>query len=121
MRIAVLGAAASALLGGTLAVTPLTSVSTPLQTATTCGKSGVVCDKVASVLMPETPAPSGASAPSAQFGAEPAGNVVTPPGPAEPGGAAAPASGEVPALSSPGLGGGGGVPSADALPGVGIA
>ncbi len=33
MRIAVLGAAASALLGGTLAVTPLTSVSTPLPAA----------------------------------------------------------------------------------------
>ena len=59
MRIAVLGAAASALLGGTLAVTPLTSVSTPLPATGTCGKGGAVCERVASVLMPETPKPSG--------------------------------------------------------------
>ncbi|CPR08639.1 hypothetical protein BN971_01320 [Mycobacterium bohemicum DSM 44277] len=57
MRIALLGAAASALLGGTLAVTPLTSVSTPLPTGGSCG-GAAKCERVASVLMPETPKPA---------------------------------------------------------------
>jgi hypothetical protein len=98
MRIAVLGAAASALLGGTLAVTPLTSVSTPLPSAGTCSNGGAACGKVASVLMPETPTPSG---PAAQAGAAPAAQERG--GPAE----VAPAAN----LMAPG------VPSKPGLPG----
>src|SRR5215472_3778921 len=64
MRVAVLGAAASALLGGTLAVTPLTSVSTPLPPLGACGNGGS-CGKVSSVLVPATPTPS---EPAAQDG-----------------------------------------------------
>ncbi|MCW2660392.1 MAG: hypothetical protein JWP83_1544, partial [Mycobacterium sp.] len=73
MRIVVLGAVASALMGGTLAVTPLTSVSTPLPAAGPCGNGGAVCQKVASVLMPETPpsAPGVQAAPAAQTGLAP--------------------------------------------------
>ena len=81
MRIAVLGAAASALLGGTLAITPLTSVSSPLPPLGACGNGGS-CGKVSSVLMPETPPPGPGSAPAAQAGGpptfSPAGNAKTP-------------------------------------------
>ena len=66
MRIAVAGAAAAAVLGGLLAVTPLTTVSTPMPGAATCanGGAGAGCEKLASVLMPESPKP--APAPAAQ-------------------------------------------------------
>jgi hypothetical protein len=66
MRIALIGAAASALLGGTLAVTPLTSVSTPLSAGAAC--SGAKCERLAAVLLPDTPQP-GPDAASAQPGA----------------------------------------------------
>ncbi len=86
MRIALLGAAASALVGGTLAVTPLTSVSTPIQASGACG--GAKCERVASVLMPETPKPSGDLVSPAPTPFTPAANV-TPPEPATPGGPSA--------------------------------
>ncbi|MCV7381985.1 hypothetical protein H7K38_25560 [Mycobacterium alsense] len=122
MRIAVLGAAASAFVGGTLAVTPLTSVSTPIPATGTCGK-GVVCEKVASVIMPEAPAPSGEGVPAAQAGGpvtpfSEAANVIAPPGPPAPGGGPA-AAGAVPGFGgSPGAGIGG-APGAG-VPGAGV-
>ena len=126
MRIAVLGAAASALVGGTLAVTPLTSVSTPIPATGTCGKGVAVCEKVASVLMPETPKPSGPQAePAAQTGApatpsSEAANAIAPGVPAQPGGGPA-AAAAVPGVSAPGIGVGGGAPApAAAVPGVGL-
>ncbi|QZA16824.1 hypothetical protein K3U93_19645 [Mycobacterium malmoense] len=112
MRIAVLGAAASALMGGTLAVTPLTSVSTPLPAAGGCGTGGAVCEKVASVLMPETPKSSGAAADAVAPHAAPfseASNVIAPGVPAEPGVPSAAAA--VPGVGGPGVGVGGGVPA----------
>src|SRR5438067_10630545 len=93
MRIAVLGAVASALMGGTLAVTPLTSVSTPLPAAGPCSNGGAPCQRVASVLMPETPpsAPGTQAAPAANAGEAPkpaadAANPAGPGGPPTPGG-----------------------------------
>ncbi|OBA68759.1 hypothetical protein A5641_17505 [Mycobacterium sp. 1554424.7] len=110
MRIAVLGAVASALMGGTLAVTPLTSVSTPLPAAGPCVNG---CQKAASVLMPETPpsAPGTQVAPAANTGGDvpkPAADVANvPPTPGGPGATGA-VSG-VPRGSS-----GGGAPSSGA-------
>ena len=62
MRVAIVGAAAAAVLGGALAVAPLT-ISNQSRTSTggTCS-AGQQCDKLASVLMPETGKP-GAMAP----------------------------------------------------------
>jgi hypothetical protein len=126
MRIAVLGAAAAALLGGTLAVTPVTSVSTPMPTGGTCsnGMGGAGCEKLASVLMPEAPAPAAQQAPT-PF--PEAGNVIAPGVAPEPSGPAA--ANIVPGVATgPGVGGGapviGGavVPGADlgALPNVNL-
>jgi hypothetical protein len=84
MRIAVMGAAAAALLGGTLALTPLSSVGTPTQRGETCdsGTTGEHCQRLASALMPGYPAsaelpapaaaPAAATAPAAPAPAEPA-------------------------------------------------
>jgi len=128
MRVAVLGVAASALLGGTLAVTPLTSVSPLLPPAgAQCGSD---CGKVASVLVPETPTPSGSSgAPAAQVAgphASPA--AANAPGASQqpgggpsaaravPGGSSSGASaGGAPAAGLPGLGG---VPDVGGAPGM---
>ena len=59
MRTALIGAAASAMLGGTLAITPLTTVNTPLPVAATAAGTcaGGKCERVASVLMPDSPKP----------------------------------------------------------------
>lgn len=116
MRIAVLGAAASALLGGTLAITPLTSVSSPLPPLGACGNGGS-CGKVSSVLMPETPPPGPGSAPAAQVGgpAKPAGNVKTP-GTSQQPGTGTSAARAVPGASSTGTGAGG-APAAGVPPG----
>lgn len=57
MRIAIIGATVSAVLGGALAAMPVSSVSTPLPTGGTCG-SGVQCERLASVLIPATAAPA---------------------------------------------------------------
>ena len=113
MRIAVLGAAASALLGGTLAITPLTSVSSPLPPLGACGNGGS-CGKVSSVLMPETPPPGPGSA---QVGgpAKPAGNVKTP-GTSQQPGTGTSAARAVPGASSTGTGAGG-APAAGVPPG----
>jgi len=58
MRVAIVGAAAAAVLGGALAVAPLT-ISNQSRTSTggTCS-AGQQCDKLASVLMPETGKPA---------------------------------------------------------------
>ncbi len=110
MRIALAGAAASALLGGTLALTPLTSVTTPLTGGGTCG--GAKCERVASVLMPETPKPMASEPGPGQFSQ--AAYVTPPGGPAEPGAPSA-ASVTPGVASTPGFVGGGapaaGVPS----------
>src|SRR3981081_4526015 len=125
MRIALLGAAASALLGGTLAVTPLTSVSTPIPTSGTCSIGGK-CERAASVLMPETPKPAPDAAQPGPF--NDVANVTPPGGPAAPGDAAA--AGATPGAGmGPGCvgGSGGGAPAAagdgatlPALPDVGV-
>jgi hypothetical protein len=66
MRTAILGAAASALVGGTLAITPVTSISSiPPPGGPACANG---CDQAGAVLMPESAKPQ---APSA----EPAANV----------------------------------------------
>ena len=60
MRVAIAGATAAAVLGGALAVAPLTvSNQTRTLPGGTC-TAGQQCDKLASVLMPETGKPSGA-------------------------------------------------------------
>jgi len=112
MRVAVLGVAASALLGGTLAVTPLTSVSPLLPPAgAQCGSD---CGKVASVLVPETPTPSGSSgAPAAQV----AGPHASPAAANAPGASQQPGGGPSAARAVPG-GSSGGAPAAG-LPGLG--
>src|SRR6516165_5639538 len=117
MRVAVLGVAASALLGGTLAVTPLTSVSPLLPPAgAQCGSD---CGKVASVLVPETPTPSGSSgAPAAQVAgphASPA--AANAPGASQQPGGGPSAARAVPGGSSSGASAGGA--PAGALPGLG--
>ena len=119
MRVAVLGVAASALLGGTLAVTPLTSVSPLLPPAgAQCGSD---CGKVASVLVPQTPTPSGSSgAPAAQAAgphASPAAANATAPGASQQPGGGPSAARAVPGGSSSGAGAGGA--PAGALPGLG--
>lgn len=102
MRVAIVGAAAAAVLGGALAVAPLT-ISNQSRTSTggTCS-AGQQCDKLASVLMPETgkpgamapkgapsalepqePAPPAAAAPRPP--AEPAAYTPPNPSPANPG------------------------------------
>ncbi len=54
MRTAILGAAASALLGGTLAITPVTSVSSmPASGGPACDN----CEQAGSLVMPETAKP----------------------------------------------------------------
>src|SRR6516162_1994495 len=115
MRVAVLGVAASALLGGTLAVTPLTSVSPLLPPAgAQCGSD---CGKVASVLVPATPTPSGSSgAPAAPHASPAAANATAPGASQQPGGGPS-AARAVPGGSSSG-GSAGGAPAAG-LPGLG--
>ena len=110
MRIAVLGAAAAAFVGGTLAVTPLTTVSAPLPAGATChGAGGSGCEKLAAVLMPEAPKPIAQHAEAPPFSE--AANVIAPPPAPEPG--VPSAAGEVPTGGAGGLvggGGGGGAP-----------
>lgn len=64
MRIAALGAAAAAMLGGTLAVSPVSSVGPPTPSGAVCANSaaGADCDRLASVLMPNSAAQSGQAA-----------------------------------------------------------
>src|SRR5271154_5483999 len=97
MRIAVMGAAAAAMLGGTLAVMPISTVSTPMRSAG-CGAG---CERLASVLIPAPDAPSGAAqsgtvqpvaAHPAPAQASSAANVIAPgvsPEPGEPSAASA--------------------------------
>ncbi|WP_421844460.1 hypothetical protein [Mycobacterium sp.] len=65
MRVAVAGVAAAAALGGALAVTPLT-LSTPSSMPRETCSAGQQCDRLASVLMPETATVSDVSGPVAE-------------------------------------------------------
>jgi hypothetical protein len=130
MRTAILGAAASALLGGTLAVTPLTSVSSiPPPGGPACANG---CDQAGAVLMPESAKPQAPSAaPADQVGGPsdrpaPAANLIAPGSTAEhpassgaytasPGASAA---GGAPDAGAPDLGGAADVPGMDEAAGV---
>jgi hypothetical protein len=133
MRTAILGAAASALLGGTLAVTPLTSVSSiPPPGGPACANG---CDQAGAVLMPESAKPQAPSAaPAGQVGGPSdrpaAANLIAPgataqgssgahvvPGVASSGGSAAGAGG-APGAGAPGLGGVPDVPGMDQVAGA---
>ncbi|WP_051545798.1 hypothetical protein [Mycobacterium asiaticum] len=72
MRVAIVGAAAAAVLGGALAVAPLTvsNQSRTLPSGGTCS-AGKQCDRLASVLMPEAGKQSGAQAPRVPSAVEP--------------------------------------------------
>lgn len=88
MRVAIAGAAAAAVLGGALAVAPLT-ISNQSRTSTGAGtcSAGQQCDKLASVLMPQTGKPAAAGSngvPSALEPPEPVSPAVAPKPPAEP-------------------------------------
>ncbi len=61
MRLAIVGTAAAAAIGGTLAVAPLT-LSTPERVAGGTCSAGQQCDRLAAVLMPDTATPSGPAA-----------------------------------------------------------
>ncbi len=104
MRIAVLGTVAAAFVGGTLAVTPLTTVSAPLPVGGMCDATGGAgCEKLAAVLMPEAPKPVAQHAESPAFSE--AGNMIAPQPAPEPG--APSAASEVPAAAAPAMIGGG--------------
>ena len=138
MRTAILGAAASALLGGTLAVTPVTTVSSaPAPGGSACANG---CDQAGALLMPESAKPQAPSAaPAAQGGgpstrSEPAANLISPgtsatgssgahvvPGVASSGGSAeggAPAAGAPGGAGAPGLAGQPDVPGMDQVAGA---
>ena len=127
-RIAVLGAAAAAVLGGTLAIMPLSKVDAPMRASGPCGDgAGVECERVASVLMPEAANTAGTGGVGGTGAGGHAGTACT-------GGTGAGASGGTrvrPACAAPGaaqvpapggLGARSGVPSASvpglAVPGV---
>jgi hypothetical protein len=129
MRTAILGAAASALMGGTLAITPLTSVSSiPASGGPACAD----CEQAGSLVMPETAKPQApAAAPAAEVGGpsdrpEPAANLIAPGATAEhpassgaytasPGGSA---EGGAPDAGAPDLGGAPDVPGMDQVAGI---
>jgi hypothetical protein len=129
MRTAILGAAASALLGGTLAITPVTSVSSiPASGGPGCDN----CEQAGSLVMPETAKPQApAAAPAAEVGGpsnrpEPAANLIAPGAtaqhPASSGAyTASPgvsAVGGAPDAGAPGLGGEPDVPGMDQVAGL---
>src|ERR1700758_3582829 len=136
MRTAVLGAAASALLGGTLAITPVTSVSSmPPPGGPACANG---CDQAGAVLMPESAKPQTPSAaPAANVGGASdrpaAANLISPgasatgwssahvvPGVASSGGSATggSAAGGAPGAGAPGLAGQPDVPGMDQVAGA---
>ena len=97
MRTAVLGAAAAAaLLGGVLAITPLNTVGTPPQGAMAC--SGAACERLASVLAPQAGPPA---APALPLAAPPAPPAPAPAPPAPLFGQPAAARVIAPALAGP--------------------
>src|SRR5262245_1327146 len=122
MRIAAFGAAAAALLGGTLAVMPLSTDGTPMRGSGACGNgAGTSCDRLASVLVPEpaTP-PGGAASAGPVLAAPPASAAPAPAQAAEPAYALPaphPVAAQVPAPG--GVGAQPGVPSAS-VPGLGV-
>jgi hypothetical protein len=119
MRIAVLGAAAAALLGGALAITPLDTVDTPARGSAAC--TGASCERLASVLVPQAgpPAAPKLAAPAVPAPAPPAPTSYVPPPLTHPAAARviAPGLGAPPAVPSatvPRLG----VPAAPGQPGA---
>src|SRR3984885_727811 len=90
MRVAAIGAAAAAVLEAALAATPISSVSTTVPGGGTCGAG---CERLASVLMPETPKPA---APPPEPAAAPA---VPKPSPESPANVIAPGASSQPSAS----------------------
>ena len=109
MRLAIVGAAAAAAVGGALAVSPLTVTTSVKMPSGTC-VAGQQCDRLENVLMPNTAAP-GQTVP------------LTGPAPASPspGPAPKPVANSVPGAGVPGVAGtpsgsAGSVPGTSALP-----
>lgn len=126
MRVSVLGAAGAALLGATLAITPLDAPGVPVRGPGACSNgAGGSCERLASVLAPQagTPAAPALAAPALAAPPAPAPAAYAPPPPnpvaapvIAPGLGASPA---VPSAAVPGLGVPG-VPGQTAIPGVGL-
>jgi hypothetical protein len=118
MRVAVLGAAGAALLGATLAITPLDTVGAPVRAPGACGNgAGASCERLASVLAPQAgPAGQAAAVPAlaAPVSIAPAPALAAGPSDALP--APHPVAAQV---IAPGLAPRPGVPSA-AVPGLGV-
>ena len=118
MRVAVLGAAGAALLGATLAITPLDTVGAPVRAPGACGNgAGGSCERLASVLAPQAgPAGQAAAVPAlaAPVSIAPAPALAAGPSDALP--APHPVAAQV---IAPGLAPRPGVPSA-AVPGLGV-
>ena len=117
MRVAVLVAAGAALLGATLAITPLDTVGAPVRGPGACGNgAGASCERLASVLAPQAgPAGQAAAVPAlaAPVSIAPAPALAA--GPSD----ALPAPHPVAQVIAPGLAARPGVPSA-AVPGLGV-
>jgi hypothetical protein len=118
MRVAVLGAAGAALLGATLAITPLDTVGAPVRAPGACGNgAGGSCERLASILAPQAgPAGQAAAVPAlaAPVSIAPAPALAAGPSDALP--APHPVAAQV---IAPGLAPRPGVPSA-AVPGLGV-
>jgi hypothetical protein len=118
MRVAVLGVAGAALLGATLAITPLDTVGAPVRAPGACGNgAGGSCERLASILAPQAgPAGQAAAVPAlaAPVSIAPAPALAAGPSDALP--APHPVAAQV---IAPGLAPRPGVPSA-AVPGLGV-
>lgn len=134
MRLAIVGNAAAAAIGGTLAVAPLT-LSTPERVAGGTCSAGQQCDRLAAVLMPDTATPSGPAAAEHAVPApfEPVADTIAPglvPRPGVPAAAAVPRVGppavpglpNIPGAAGPALPPPPALPNlaAPSVPGVGI-
>ncbi|CKO34542.1 Conserved membrane protein of uncharacterised function [Mycobacterium tuberculosis] len=134
MRLAIVGTAAAAAIGGTLAVAPLT-LSTPERVAGGTCSAGQQCDRLAAVLMPDTATPSGPAAAEHAVPApfEPVADTIAPglvPRPGVPAAAAVPRVGppavpglpNIPGAAGPALPPPPALPNlaAPSVPGVGI-
>jgi hypothetical protein len=115
MRVAVLGAAGAALLGATLAITPLDTVGAPVRAPGACGNgAGGSCERLASVLAPQAGQAAAVPALAAPVSIAPAPALAAGPSDALP--APHPVAAQV---IAPGLAPRPGVPSA-AVPGLGV-
>ncbi len=114
MRLAIVGTAAAAAIGGTLAVAPLT-LSTPERVAGGTCSAGQQCDRLAAVLMPDTATPSGPAAAEHAVPApfEPVADTIAPGLVPRPG---VPAAAAVPRVGPPAVPGLPNIPGAAARP-----